>query len=249
MRPERLVLLVMLCACRSSTPITKEPHEPPKPAAASNPCPDDMAHVAGGTFRLRVRGDEVTVKGFCMDRSEVTVERYRACVAAKKCSGDHLGEENAVGDPSPDAKCNFPHADRGNHPINCVSHLHAEAFCTSIGRRLPTEEEWEWAARGGERASRYPWGDAEPQEQLCWSGVTTKSGTCPVGAHPTGDTPLGIHDLLGNVWEWTSTSVSTSFVLHGGGWADPRVANVDVGSRSWHNPHVQESSVGFRCAR
>ncbi len=121
-------------------------------------------------------------------------------------------------------------ATRSNHPINCVDWNQANAYCTSVGKRLPTEEDWEYAARGT-AGNEYPWGNTPaPSNQLCWNGTGNDLGqgnrrsTCPVGSYPAGNTPLG---LAGNVWEWTSSGYSADYsaardtasrVFRGGGW-------------------------------
>ena len=133
-----------------------------------------------------------------MERTLATVKEYRACEGAGACT------------PTPDKPyCNEHIAARDNHPINCVTWAQANAFCGWMGARLPTEEEWEYAARGTD-GRRYPWGDDAPAKQLCWDGATSdlgmmkRRGTCPVGAHPTGASPFGLLDMAGNVWEWSS---------------------------------------------
>lgn len=94
----------------------------------------------------------VTVAAFCMARTEMTVAEYDACVAAGRCTA-----AGALHNPH----CNTGMSGRSNHPINCVDLAQATAYCEAQGARLPTEEEWEYAARGAE-GRRYPWGSAAP---------------------------------------------------------------------------------------
>jgi hypothetical protein len=92
-----------------------------------------------------------------------------------------------------------------HHPVVNVSFHDAVAFTTWAQFGIPTEEEWERAARGND-GRQYPWGNESPNDELCCSSITTpKAGTDPVDAHPKGRSPYGIYDMSGNVWEWTGT--------------------------------------------
>src|SRR5262249_23818063 len=120
--------------------------------------------------------------------------------------------------------CNAGHADRANHPINCVAWAMANLYCQKRGGRLPTEAEWEYAARGSSQRM-YPWGEEAPdakhltaggQECGRWGPSTAdpkppmyadddgSPGTAPVGSFPSGASKHGLLDLAGNVWEWTA---------------------------------------------
>jgi sulfatase modifying factor 1 len=160
-----------------------------------------MAKIPGGKLKMgrddgkksEAPAHEVTVKDFFIDTREVTVAAYRECVAAKKCP-----------EPTDDEFCNFHKKDRDNHPINCVDFKSAEAFCAFAGKRLPTEQEWERAARGDD-GRKYPWGAEEPNmDLLCWKRLKEKLGTCEVSSRPKGASPYGVLDMAGNVNEWTS---------------------------------------------
>ncbi|MCK6592935.1 MAG: formylglycine-generating enzyme family protein, partial [Polyangiaceae bacterium] len=164
------------------TPDAGQPKKPPNPAAggsasasaAAGTCPPGMVFVAGGAFLMgsnEGQGDErpvhrVEVRPFCMDRTEVTARAYTACVASRACSpaeatvtGSGLSEEAKAAESS---FCSAGKNDRMDHPINCIDWAQAEAYCRAQQKRLPTEEEWELAARGGSDQRRYPWGDAPP---------------------------------------------------------------------------------------
>jgi formylglycine-generating enzyme required for sulfatase activity len=209
-------------------------------AAPGGTCPPGTALVAGGTL-LEPDVKPITVRSVCMDVTEVTTGAYVACVRKGRCDTERLDA---------DAACNHNRRDRYDHPINCVSWEQADRYCRAEGKRLPSVEEWVWAAQGRSAARKYPWGDAPPTEQLCWSNGAARKGTCPVGSFPNGRSPQGIDDLVGNVWEWASPKVRNG------------VANV-TGAASWQNNdavdiHRENSGnfesdferndvVGFRC--
>lgn len=144
----------------------------------------------------------VSVATFDMDTTEVTVAAYKACSGAAVCSDADEDKDGAQ------AGCTWSKR-RGDLPITCVSFAQAEAFCKWAGKRMPTEEEWELAARGTD-GRIYPWGSNAPTDEPCWSGgarVDNRAvSICPVGSHPKDKSPSGVLDLAGNVQEWTSSS-------------------------------------------
>lgn len=226
----------------------------PAPAKDAKRCPEGMVVVAGGSFAFAGDGNSVTVADFCLDTYEVTVARYTSCLDAKGCTAEHVTEKCFGAECEPDATCNHGRADHAAHPMNCVDWSQARAFCNFYGHRLPTEEEHEWASRGGARASKYPWGTAALGPQLCWSDRgTERKETCPVGSFPSGDSPLGIHDLMGNVWEWCENSVGPDQrAMRGGSWVERPivgVADIDATARSYNVPTMRGANLGFRCAR
>ncbi len=235
------------------------------PEAESDACPPGMGLLAGGTLSVgsgRV-GGRATVKPFCLDLTEVTADAYAACALTGGCTTDHVREASADGVAfKADRWCNYGVAGRGAHPMNCVDWAQADAFCRGVGKRLPSEEEWQWAARGGPAATRYPWGNAAAGTQPCWSGFAKRKGTCPAGSNPLSDAPGGFHDLLGNVWEWTSTPFSiwvagstpdmthaTLRIARGGGWSTTDPTHLTGGVRNWRPAVDRTNSLGFRCAR
>lgn len=196
----------------------------------------------------------VEVKAFCLDRTEVTTQMYEACVAQGACTkpkGKH-------------AYCNAGKADRADHPINCVDWNQANAYCEAQKRRLPTEEEWEYAARGPE-GKIFPWGNQLDGTALCWNGGPTgghgtKKGdhTCPVGTFPRDVTGAGVMDMAGNVQEWTSSwncpyepgkpCAKQYKILRGGSWFYNTEAFIRLPTRSSYAPKEESYFVGFRCA-
>jgi formylglycine-generating enzyme required for sulfatase activity len=224
------------------------------PAASGQPSattPGRMARIPAGTCRVgssdRLLNEEpvrtVTLQSFAMDVTEVTVAEYESCVRAAKCS------------QAPTVRtCNAGKAEREQHPINCIEFTDAKAYCKWAGKRLPTEEEWEYAARGAE-GRVYPWGKAPPRKQLCWNGEGNEVGkgnrtsTCPVGTYPSGGGPFGLHDMAGNVAEFAVSGSGKGGVgvIRGGGWTEFVNQYVDPARR--RSDSGRSESVGFRCAR
>ncbi len=214
-------------------------------------CPPDMVRLSGGSVDSR---QNVSIAPLCMDRTEVTVAAYETCVRSGACApapgtAYWKGIEDADRARLSPA-CNAARKDRQDHPINCVDWAQSAAYCRARGKRLPTAEDWEWAARGGDQQRLYPWGYVPPGAQLCWSGLGKREGTCPVGSFPEGDALGGLHDLAGNVWEWTSSATDAKErVMMGGAWVVPDAANVGAGSRLATDPGFRGPNAGFRCVR
>jgi sulfatase modifying factor 1 len=209
-----------------------------------------MASIDGGTYEMGFNGHRVSVGGIHLDSTEVTVDAYAACVAAGKCS-DNVRMQFYEGKDQGHGACNYGVAGRGNHPINCVDWNQASTYCRAQGKRLLTEEEWEWAARGEGEGRKYPWGNSD-DVRACWSGSENRSGTCPVGSFPAGDAPGGLHDMAGNVLEWTSSLYDASArVIRGGSWRNPDTSILAASYRfaSASAPTNRTDDVGFRCGR
>jgi formylglycine-generating enzyme required for sulfatase activity len=133
----------------------------------------------------------------------------------------------------------------------------AEAFCQARGGRLPTEEEWMMAAASGAKpARRYPWGDTGAVcRRAAWgldTGPCALSGDGPdtVGAHPDGDSPLGLHDLAGNVAEWVAPDSAHPDVgiAKGGSWKTALASELRIWARLELSPSARDARVGVRCA-
>ena len=155
-----------------------DPEPAPSQPAPTEPVKDeakaDMVLVAAGPFVMgcetlsmscKNKRQDAETQAFYIDRTEVTVAAYRRCVAAQGCDDKDLDKTvfSLLGNTSVevDPKCNWDKGGRDQHPINCVTPPQAAAYCTWVGGRLPSEAEWEKAARG-DSARVYPWGQQEP---------------------------------------------------------------------------------------
>ncbi len=172
--------------------------------------------------------------------------------------GLHLGYDGSQFKPLPGYE---------NHPVVMVTWFGAKAYCEAAGGRLPTEKEWEKAARGGDQRA-YPWGDSLERNQAnyyssrdIFEKVLGKGGdTTPVGFYNgrnyngyqtlKGESPYGLYDMAGNVWQWTANIYEGVHYryLRGGSKADYGY-NLRVWSRNNARPDYYSPSVGFRCVR
>ena len=267
----------------------------PQPATTAPPpssrhAAEGMVRIPAGTFIMGSNdgdADEkpahaVRVDAFEMDVTEVTVAHYAECEAAGKCEAapttvDWPGIAEDQRRIYSEA-CNGNRSDRQRHPVNCVNWNHADRYCRWVGKRLPTEEEWEYGARGTD-GRKYPWGDSDPgprrlnacgSECVAWlgeRGVIWKpmydsddgwATTAPVGTYPRGDSPFRLHDMGGNVWEWTASGHSRDYSLsrdnavlvdRGGSWYGDSPSIVRSAVRSGASPAYRRDNLGFRCAR
>ena len=205
-----------------------------------------MIRFEGGSLRLAGHEDEVVeVAPFLIDATEVTAGAYAACVTAGACK-----------EPGTGGTCTFGVPGKSDYPINCVSWNEATTYSQWAGKRLPTEAEWEWAARGGTAARRFPWGDALPVDQLCWNGPGNRAGAgrrdgpCPEGTFPAGNSPEGLEDMAGNVQEWTSTVWKEGArITRGGSWFHENFEDLLTTRRAHYGTNLRENAIGFRCAR
>ena len=186
---------------------------------------------------------------FYLDAHEVTNREYAAFVKAAK----HRAPYNWAKGELPTGKENFP--------VAAVDWFDASAYCQWSGKRLPTEAEWERAARGVAEGGKYNWGEREPtKKDACFD---TLAGPCEVAKLPANY--FGLFDMAGNVWEWTADWYKDSYykesadedpqgppggkyrVLRGGSWdLRPRYARVSF--RDWDRPAGPDGYVGFRCS-
>lgn len=217
--------------------------------------------IPGGEFTAgaveqdrRAEPDEesrtVEVSAFYIDKFPVTNGQYRVYLEDMKIPKSEYPD---FWDDS---------ADKENHPVVGVSQKEAQAYAQwlntlfDIKKRLPTEDEWEKAARGGAEGI-YPWGDESPQDNVRanYNGNNRYDGTSPVGSFENGVNAFGLFDMAGNVWQWTSTPYGeesgdgpAKVIVKGGSWMDgPN--ELRVSNRKELDPSKQYGDVGFRLVR
>ncbi|MBN2500842.1 MAG: SUMF1/EgtB/PvdO family nonheme iron enzyme [Anaerolineales bacterium] len=196
----------------------------------------------------------VYLDAFWIDQTEVTQEMYAACVAAGACREPSCGN---VGE---------------NYPVVCVSRKDAMNYCTWAGRQLPSEAQWEKAARGTD-GRIYPWGDEPSSCEYAVMNDGTDAGFCeqgnkvwPVGSKTAGASPYGALDMAGNAWEWvadlyavdyyadspsenpTGPETGQSGVVRGGGEFDYYWYDVRTTARGHSRVTWRDFNLGFRCA-
>jgi formylglycine-generating enzyme required for sulfatase activity len=137
-----------------------------------------------------------------------------------------------------------------DHPVVCVNRADALAFCAWVGKRLPTEAEWEKAARG-EQGLAFPWGNEFDPEACQWNPEKLPGPvhTAPVSAHPKGASPYGVVDMVGNVAEWCADPPPPHGGLRGGCWLTSEVINLRAAARNMNGfDNNAATFYGFRCA-
>ena len=201
----------------------------------------------GGTYTMGAAGErnneprDVTVAPFEIARTEVTVDQFRLCLDDRKCTLPKTGPI-----------CNWGQPGRGAHPVNCVDWDQASAFATWANARLPTEAEWEFAARSGGADQRYPWGQTEASCQVAVLGEggdgCGKRSTWPACSKPKGHTAQGVCDLGGNVWEWVADAKGRSRIFKGGSF-NSHAKYLRASTRRSVKPSMRTPILGFRVAR
>lgn len=230
-------------------------------AAPEGSCPPGLAQVEEGALFAGAEGQQPSpltgaqipqMHRFCLAQLEVSVAEYEACVNASACEpaqrelAGKVASSGVANDPEGVAlQCNSGQPGRERYPINCVSFQQAQQYCAWRGGRLPTQSEWEYAA---ERANP--------------AAAEQHRGTLPIGSFPSGATPEGILDLLGNVSEWTTGHVGFQhpgetddpgarrelYAVLGGG-LQPGTSRIGSrASRLYMNANARGRNVGFRCA-
>jgi formylglycine-generating enzyme required for sulfatase activity len=216
-------------------PAAKDPYVGFRVVAVEPVSDFDWVDVPGGDYPIgrepESEHDVVFVDAFELGRTPVTNLQYADFVRDG-------GAERPPHWPAP-----------GDHPVTFVDWYDAAAFCAWAGGRLPTEAEWEKAARGTD-GRRFPWGDEEDASRAAIGSGLKWGGTSSVGAHPSGASPYGLEDMAGNVWEWTSTETGDGErILRGGSYASPGLPWARCAMRSWSRPERRQAHVGLRVAR
>ncbi len=223
----------------------------------------EMLLVPAGTFAMGSSRREVHLDALYMDRTPVTNAQFAVFLEATQYKPTDAGAKRFLAH----WRNGKPPRGEDRHPVVYVSWFDARAYATWAGRRLPTEAEWEKAARGTD-GRRYPWGRAEPKASHANFG-RSRDRTTPVGAFPEGASPYGILDLAGNVWEWCEDAYDEDFYENGPSMnpklaSSPKNKNGHVmrgGSfmydaralrtyaRMGFDPHYRFAEGGFRCAK
>jgi formylglycine-generating enzyme len=214
----------------------------------------------------------VTIHSFYLDKYEVTNAQFKTFVEhnpdwrqdripARYHNGNYLKHWNSKGYPK----------EKANHPVVNISWYAAVAYCQWTGKRLPTEAEWEYAARGGLKAKAFPWGDEPVDKTRANYGESGFGDTTPVGSYYANG--YGLFDMAGNVWEYLADewgrysssaqidpiaggslfpddaflAITSRRVIRGGSWGGAPV-NLRVTYRDSHPPNGARDFVGFRCA-
>ena len=235
----------------------------PSPARASQPLPPVVANVVSrnegegvtpsrrsaarmewitipsGPFIYGEEGAQIELPAFWIAKYPVTNLQYR-----------HFLEANPQHPPPAYWKGRSYPVGKQQHPVVSVTLYDALAFCRWLGCRLPTEQEWEKAARGL-NGQIYPWGEVWEVGKYCNNWESGVGGTTPVDKYPQGISPYHVYDMLGNVWEWTASEYQGPFmhVLRGGSWRQFSRLTVRTVQRDWLTLSDARDDLGFRCAR
>lgn len=228
--------------------------------------PNPMVLIPAGEFvmgtdeRLSDEGPQhrVQLPAYSIDIYEVTNLQYKKFI-------------DATGHKSPQhfENRNYPPG-KVDHPVVYVSWMDAQDYCQWAGKRLPTDQEWEKAARGSD-GRRFPWGMEfsldKANTPMLWKERHEQGGTLPVGAFEGGKSPYGLYDMSGNVWEWTASWYEaypgntrptqnygqTYKTLKGGSWWDCSFYQCGISAPSYNRAFFLKStrneSFGFRCAK
>lgn len=264
----------------ASAPVASAPVPPPPPVP--------MVTIRAGVFRMGCspvdpsvcKADErpahpIYLSPYEIDLYEVSVAHYKACVDSGACS---YNAQSAAAPQQNWPVCREQFQTKNfRRPVVCIETSQAQDYCKWQAKRLPTEAEWEKAARGIRDSRMYPWGNASPSAELA---CMQTDGLCDVGEHPKGVSPFGLHDMAGNAAEWVSDkyhpeyysfsprrnpdgfhellpiahqvcNTATCQIARGGSWKEP-LAGLRSTARSAHGATYHPwwfATIGFRCAR
>lgn len=230
-----------------------------------------MVTLPGGQFTMgNNRGDQderpahtVTVSPFKIDAYEVTYAQYDTCVKRGSCTEAHYDDSKCFMWTSEGIrKVVIPQKYRSpDYPVVCVTWHQARQYCRYKGKKLPTEAQWEYAARAGKKG-KYAWGDQSPSASVCLPA--TYNRPAKVGSYQANTWQL--YDMTGNVWEWTYDRYSRDYyeitstkdpsgpkvgrlrTIRGGGWYSS-AQQMEISNRHWFNPGSGEVSIGIRCVK
>lgn len=258
-------------------------------APAARPGAIEWVSIRGGNFMMGSNDSiamggasipgpvhEVSVPEFEMSKTEVTNRQYRTCVNAGACTPPHaLRGSCIVRNGSWWNRWMVSKSLRGDdHPVVCVDWNQARAFARWVGGRLPSEAEWEYAARSAGKDWKYPWGNTEANCKNAVIGADCSLGCVPCGgkatepvcSKPSGNTEQGLCDMAGNVWEWVEDWYHGSYsgapadasawihpsgsyrVARGGSWND-LASEARATNRGRIDPGYWDKNLGFRVAR
>jgi formylglycine-generating enzyme required for sulfatase activity/predicted Ser/Thr protein kinase len=245
----------------TAPPTIPPPAAGPRPGAIQKHGKDEaeMVYIPPGTFTMGdTHGDgdpaekpasKVTLNGFWIDRFDVTFDQFAKFVQAANYKPQGNWEQQK--------------GRGGNHPVVNVTWNDALAYCRWVDKRLPTEAEWEYSARGQE-SRKYPWGDQWDPSRARFRGNRGGATTAPVGNYPTGASPFGVLDMAGNVWQWTASlekpypyvatdgredlRASGSRVSRGGSWLGDSEF-LRTATRDFLSPTSKNDKLGFRCTQ
>jgi formylglycine-generating enzyme required for sulfatase activity len=205
----------------------------------------------------------VNVDAFEIDKYEVNFRRYQECIDAGACT-----------DPSIGGMFNFGWPNIEMMPVNAVNWHQAKAFCEWDGKRLPTEAEWEKAARGASDTRLYPWGNEAPScdNTVMDTALAGQLGcgtgnSLNIGSKPAGASPYGAMDMAGNLWEWVNDWYDEDYyansptdnpqgpatgsykITKGGDFFSRQGYEVRIAGKFQYYPTNPSPAIGFRCAR
>ena len=282
------IMMFLYTACSTEGELTATPSEPspvPQPTLGIGSSQvrsvDDMlmVYVPAGEFLMGTQASgwdstsaespqhKVSLDAYWIDKTEVTNAQYAYCVEVGACTPptrmDSYTRLNYYGNSTYDS-----------YPVILITYYQATEYCGWAGARLPTEEEWEYAARGPDGRLR-PWGEEFDGSRVNYCDANCVlphadselndgyADTAPVGSYPAGVSWCGALDLLGNVWEWVEdwftpypsddqdhpSVLSDPFyrVIRGGSW-DTSQSHARGAFRNWFIPENSHDSIGFRCA-
>lgn len=230
--------------------------------------PVEMVTVPKGSFIMGADNKDVMerpahrvdLKAYFIDKYEVTNKQYQVCVDARGCN-------EPVDFGSKTRPSYYGNDDFGDYPVVNVSWEMARSYCEWRGARLPTEAEWEKAARGVDERT-YPWGEGGVDCDKANYNACTGKDTSPVDKHAPGQSPYGVFDMAGNVWEWVADRYQENYystiganssnpsgpdegserVIRGGSWFNSS-KSLYTTLRNFSDPSKTYNYVGFRCAK